>query len=92
MASAIDLIVQIARFTEDGSRKITRITEALGLDDNNQYQTRDLFVSKFRGTGPDGRLVADLVPTGQRPTFCREPYEQGLQGMIRHTEGVWEKG
>ena len=28
VASAIHLIVQIARFSEDGSRKITRITEA----------------------------------------------------------------
>ena len=50
VASAIDLIVQIARFTEDGSRKITRITEAVGLDENNQYQTRDLFVSKLQRT------------------------------------------
>ena len=90
-ASAIDLIVQIVRFTADGSRKITRITEAMGLDDNNQYQTRDLFVSRLRGTGPDGRLMADLVPTDQRPTFCREPYEQGLQQLIRQTEGMWER-
>ena len=89
-ASAIDLIVQIARFTADGSRKITRITEAAGLDDNNQYRTRDLFVTTFHGM-QDGRLAADLAPTGQRPTFCREPYEQGLGEMIRQTEGVWEQ-
>ena len=91
VASAIDLLVQIARFSEDGSRKITRITEAVGLDDNNQYQTRDLFVSKYKGKARDGRLIADLDPTGQRPTFCREPYEQGMDGLIHLTEGVWEK-
>ena len=28
VASAIHLIVQLSRFTEDGSRKIVRITEA----------------------------------------------------------------
>jgi pilus assembly protein CpaF len=89
-ASAIDLIVQIARFTADGSRRITRITEAVGLDENNQYQTRDLFVSSLRGKDADGRLVADLLPSGQRPTFCREPYEQGLGDMVHHSEGVWE--
>ena len=22
--------------------------------------------------------MADLEPTGERPTFCREPYEQGM--------------
>ena len=91
VASAIDLIVQIARFTEDGSRKVTRITEVVGLDDNNQYRTRDLFVSKFHGKTPEGRLIAELAFTGQRPTFCREPYEQGMEEMIHLTEGVWEK-
>ena len=60
-ASAIDLIVQIARFTADGSRKITRITEAAGLDDNNQYRTRDLFITTFQGM-QDGRLAADAGP------------------------------
>ncbi len=42
VAAAIDLVVQIARFTEDGSRKITQITEVCGADSDNQYQTRDL--------------------------------------------------
>ena len=88
VASAIDLIVQIARFTADGSRKITRITEAVGLDDNNQYQTRDLFVSKLQGTR-DGQVVANLEPTGQQPTFWREPHEQGLGELIQRSEGVW---
>lgn len=89
VASAIHLIVQLARFTEDGSRKITRITEAFGLDDNNQYQIRDLFVCRLRGKTPEGRLIAQLEPTGQKPTFCREPYEQGLDRMIRHTAALW---
>ncbi len=91
VASAINLIVQIARFTEDGSRKITRITEAAGLDENNQYVFRDLFVSRLRGKGPDGRLIADLAPTGQPPTFGQEPYEQGLEGVVKLTRGVWTK-
>ena len=52
VASAIDLIVQIARFTEDGSRKVTRITEVVGLDDNNQYQTPRLVRLEAPGQGP----------------------------------------
>ncbi len=89
VASAIHLIVQLARFTEDGSRKVTRITEAFGLDENSQYQLRDLFVCRLRGKTPEGRLIARLEPTGERPTFCREPYEQGLDNMIRHTAALW---
>jgi pilus assembly protein CpaF len=89
VASAIHLIVQIARFTEDGSRKITRITEADGLDDRNQYRLNDIFVSRMRGKTPDGRLSAQLESTGRRPSFSREPYEKGLTGRIRLTEALW---
>lgn len=89
VAAAINLIVQISRFTEDGSRKITRITEAAGLDENNQYILRDLYISRLRGKSPDGRLIADLEPSGQQPGFAREPSEQGLGGMVKHTRGVW---
>lgn len=90
VASAINLIVQIVRFTEDGSRKITRVTEAVGLDDNNQYETRDLFVLKVKGKDGDGRLIAELESTGRNPSFSQEPFEQGIGEMISHTEGVWE--
>jgi len=90
-ASAIHLIVQLARFSEDGSRKVTRITEACGLDEENQYRTRDLFVSRLRGRSPDGRLIAELEPTGVQPSFCREPYEQGMEGRIKLTQGLWSE-
>jgi pilus assembly protein CpaF len=89
VASAIHLIVQIARFTEDGSRKITRITEACGLDEANQYRTQDLFASRYEGKGPDGRVVVHLEPTGTRPSFAREPMEQGMTGFIRFSKAVW---
>ena len=92
VASAIDLIVQIARFTEDGSRKITRITEALGLDDNNQYRTRDLY--RFPAAGEDARREADCRTGADRreAVVLREPYEQGLDDRIRLTEAyLWTK-
>jgi len=92
VASAIHLIVQIARFTEDGSRKITRITEAQGLDDGNRYRLCDLYVSRLRGQTPEGRLVAELEPTGGQPTFRHEPYEKGLQDRIRLTGPLWSEG
>ena len=91
VASAIHLIVQIARFVEDGSRKITRITEACGLDDNNQYRFRDLLVSRLKDKTPDGRLIADLEPTGVLPTFAHEPYEQGMDDRIHASAALWEK-
>ncbi len=91
VASAIHLIVQIARFTEDGSRKITRITEARGLDAANQYVTADLFVCRLRGKAPDGMLVADLEPTGEKPAFAAAVYEQGMDDLVRLTGALWSK-
>jgi pilus assembly protein CpaF len=91
VASAIHLIVQIARFVEDGSRKVTRITEACGLDDNNQYRLQDLFVSRLTGKTPDGWLIAELQPTGALPSFAREPYEQGISERIKLTSALWTK-
>lgn len=90
-ASAINLIVQLTRFTEDGSRKVTRITEQLGLDEQNRYQFRDLFVSRQQGRTPDDRLIAELEPVGEKPSFAREPYELGMQSAIRLTGDLWTR-
>jgi pilus assembly protein CpaF len=91
VAAAIHLVVQIARFSEDGSRKITRISEASGLDDGNQYVVRDLFVSRMNGRSDDGRLLASLEPTGEKPTFAKEPYEHGFEKAIHLTNALWTK-
>jgi pilus assembly protein CpaF len=91
-ASAINVVVQLTRFVEDGSRKVTRITEQLGLDDQNRYQFCDLFVSRLKGRNPDGRLIADLAAVGNRPSFAAEPFEQGMDKAIRLTSALWERG
>jgi pilus assembly protein CpaF len=91
VASAINLVVQLSRFPEDGSRKVTRITEACGLDEENRYQLHDLFVCRLRGKSPEGRLLAELEPTGELPTFSKEPYEQGLDGCIKLTKDLWTR-
>jgi len=91
VASAIHLIVQIARFSEDGSRKITRITEACGLDAGGQYVTEDLFTLRLAGKRPDGRLIAELSPTGAKPTFAAEPFEQALDDRVQYSGPLWSK-
>ncbi len=91
VASAINLIIQITRFAEDGSRKITRITEACGMDENNTFQFQDIFVSRLKGRTADGDLIAELEQTGNKPTYAKEPYEHGLDSMIHSTESLWER-
>jgi len=89
VASAINLVVQLMRFAEDGSRKVTRITECFGLDENNQFCFQDLFVSRMKGRDDNGRLLSELEFTGNQPTFASEPFEHGLEQQIRHSAAVW---
>jgi pilus assembly protein CpaF len=89
VASAIHMVVQITRFVDDGSRKVTRITEILGLDDENRYKLQDLYTSHLRGKTPDGRLIAELEPTGIKPTFSREVFEHGLEKEVQYSEKLW---
>lgn len=89
VGSAINLIVQLDRFSEDGSRKISRITEVVGLDEKGQYNTQDVFECHLTGKSKDGRLVANLAFTGQPPTFAKEPMQHGMQERIKHSSKVW---
>jgi pilus assembly protein CpaF len=91
VASAINLVVQLSRFSEDGSRRVVRITEILGLDANNQYQMRDLFYCQLSGRAADGRLRAELVPTGEKPSFASEPFEHGMAQRVQHSRALWSK-
>jgi pilus assembly protein CpaF len=91
VASAIHLVVQLTRFSEDGSRRVTRITEQTGLDKNSAYQFRDLFVSQHKGRTGDGRLITDLAATGEYPSFSREAAEQGLLESANLTRSLWTK-
>lgn len=90
VASAINVIVQLSRFADDGSRKVTRVAEAFGLGANNEYQFHDIFKSQMRGRSESGDLISELEFCGQQPTFASEPYEQGLEGDINHTLPVWK--
>jgi pilus assembly protein CpaF len=89
VASAIHLVVQLSRFPEDGSRRLTRITEVMGLDDKEQYRVQDLFAIRMSGKSSDGRLQGCLTATGQRPTFAEEPYRHGMEERIVHSHGLW---
>ncbi len=88
VASAIHLIVQLTRSPEDGLRRVSRITEARGLDGENRYQLCDLFALQV--AQEVGRYGVRLEPTGQPPSFRRELYELGMQARVRRTSSLWE--
>jgi pilus assembly protein CpaF len=78
LASAVNLIVQVSRL-QDGSRKITHITELLGYDPNSStYQMQDLFVRRYHGFGTAGEILSDIVPTGRMPRCLSQLHEHGV--------------
>ncbi len=67
IASAIDVIIQIARL-KDGSRKVVAITEVAGMEGDTVVLT-DIFKFEQTGISQDGKIIGSLKPTGIRPLF-----------------------
>jgi pilus assembly protein CpaF len=68
IVGSIDVIVQASRL-RDGSRRITQITEVIGLE-GDVITTQDLFVFRIEGEDPGGNIVGKHVSTGiGRPHF-----------------------
>ena len=78
IAMALELVVQISRF-QDGSRRITHVSEVLELDRDGRYQLRDLFVFKAGGIDAEGNTLGRLEPTGLLPTFSEQIKVAGLR-------------
>lgn len=91
VASAIEIVVQLTRFSADGSRKITKITEVEPIDETGQYIFRDLFNIKFESRDSSGNLKSELVRTGNLPTFASEVFEHGLGDLVKKSAKLWQK-
>jgi len=67
ISSAVDLIVQQTRL-KDGSRKVTAITEVVGMEGETVVMT-DIFKFEQTGVGEKGKIIGELKPSGIRPIF-----------------------
>jgi pilus assembly protein CpaF len=67
ISSAVDLIIQQTRL-KDGSRKVTAITEVVGMEGDTVVLT-DIFKFEQTGIGQNGKINGELKPTGIRPIF-----------------------
>lgn len=76
IASAVHLIVQASRLN-DGSRRVTHITEIMGMEENTIVM-QDLFRWEQYGTEEDGRVIGCHVPTGVRPNFSDKCKAKGI--------------
>jgi pilus assembly protein CpaF len=68
ITGSIDVIVQASRL-RDGSRKVTHITEVLGMEDDT-VTLQNLIVYEITGEDANGKLVGRHRSTGiARPRF-----------------------
>lgn len=70
MASALDIIVQQARM-RDGTRKITHITEVVGME-QEKITLQDIFLFIQTGVDSEGRVQGYHKPTGIMPKFIEQ--------------------
>jgi len=71
VASAINIILQLSRM-QDGSRKVTHISEGIGMDLQGNYQVQDIYLFEQTGRDKDGKVLGSLNPTGTIPSFMKE--------------------
>ena len=77
MVASIDLIVQQARFS-DGSRRVTAITELLGLDEYGDFIMHDIFSFRPSGVSADGAVQGRFEASGYLPSFIDQLAAKGL--------------
>jgi len=77
VSSAVDLIVQQSRL-QDGSRKITYVTEVLGME-GDVIILQDIFKFNQRGIDSKGKVIGDFEFTGIIPRFLKQLRNHGIE-------------
>ena len=73
IAGAIDIIIQIGRLS-DGSRRVTNITEVVGMQ-GDVITLQEVFRFKEEGFTKDGKILGQFQASGIIPT-CIEKFER----------------
>ena len=88
-ASAIDIVVQITRVS-DGTRKVTGITEVVGME-GDMVTMQDIFVFDRTGIRQDGKVCGRFRATGIRPNCTERLASFGIllpSDMFDHMKAV----
>jgi pilus assembly protein CpaF len=90
ISSAIDMIVQVARFS-DGTRRITGVTECLGME-GDTVTMQDIFVFEKSGVLESGRVTGRFRATGIRPKASERLRSAGMNIPMSTFQTVVEIG
>jgi pilus assembly protein CpaF len=81
LCSSVDVIIQAARL-RDGSRRITHITEVLGME-GDIITTQDIFTYTIEGEDANGKLIGKHRSTGiGRPKFWDRARYYGVEKAL----------
>jgi pilus assembly protein CpaF len=71
IGSALQIVVQCNRY-HDGKRRLSHISEVLGVDHQGNYVVRDIFKWVQKGKNDDGSLLGEMIPCGVLPSFFED--------------------
>ncbi|AMX98694.1 CpaF family protein [Mesorhizobium ciceri] len=90
VVGSIDVIIQAARL-RDGSRRITHITEVIGME-GDVIITQDIVLYNIKGEDANGRLLGEHVSTGiGRPHFWERARYYGEEQRLAIALEAMEK-
>ncbi len=78
IASAIDFVVQTARF-RDGRRRVTHITEVCGVDFRRGYELKDIFSNRTELNSDGKPSTIELLPSGDIPNCIELIHSSGFK-------------
>ena len=76
IASAVNIVVQVMRLS-DGKRKLTYVTEIVGME-GNVVQMQDIFTFNRTHTDADGTVHGEFRASGLRPRILDEMQRRGI--------------
>ena len=80
ISGAVNIIIQAARL-RDGSRKITHLTEIVGME-GDIITLQDLCVYEIEGEDSNGKITGRHKFSGLRPTFWEKAKYYGLERKL----------
>lgn len=94
-ASAIDLVIQVARL-RDGSRRVIGVSEVIGME-GDVISMQELVKYQQHGLSAQGKVLGDFEPTGVQPNCLKRFEELGVHfdpvifntPVSEHTDVAW---
>ena len=82
IAAAVGLVIQVNRLS-DGKRKVTHVTEIVGME-GQVVQMQDIFLFKRTHTTESGEVCGEFRATGLRPRCLDEMARRGVPFDVGH--------